>query len=184
MSNQKKKFVFFAFSVTALACLAQPIKTKGIKQKVAQPTAQVEPIKLIDIDGLLSTDSEGKKFTFVGSGIGGQVFDEVAYHSRTHNAEMSQARPTTSSPSSKSSTGSNESVSQAPAKNKPVGDKVFVCKIYCKSAGGPSINREFKAPSKSIAAKQAGDQAGAFCAESGNKTASNVSFSESQCYEK
>ncbi len=67
---------------------------------------------------------------------------------------------------------------------KATGPDVFVCKIYCKSSGGPSIEREFRALSRRDAATAAGDAADAMCNRAGHGAASSNSLPESQCWKK
>jgi hypothetical protein len=62
--------------------------------------------------------------------------------------------------------------------------KVFECRIYCKSAAGPTITRNFEAVSRKDAAKMAGDRANEFCAQDGKSHASPVALAESQCRER
>lgn len=62
--------------------------------------------------------------------------------------------------------------------------KVFECKIYCKSASGPTISRRIEAPTRRDAARLAGERAGEFCAADGKAYASAVEFKESQCQER
>ena len=62
--------------------------------------------------------------------------------------------------------------------------KVFECKIYCKSASGPTIIRRFEAPTRKAAAQQAGDGANEFCAQDGKGYASAAVLPESQCRER
>lgn len=57
----------------------------------------------------------------------------------------------------------------------------FDCKIYCKSASGPSITRRIDAESRQQAARIASDRADGFCAAQGLSKTSDVTYSESQC---
>ena len=59
--------------------------------------------------------------------------------------------------------------------------KRFVCRIYCKSAAGPVILREFNAATRRDAAQQAGDAANQLCANAGHGSASSLALPESQC---
>lgn len=62
--------------------------------------------------------------------------------------------------------------------------KVFECKIYCKSATGPTISRRIEAATRKDAAKLASERAGEFCAADAKGYASAVEFKESQCQER
>lgn len=61
--------------------------------------------------------------------------------------------------------------------------KRFSCKIYCNSASGPTIRREFVAANRKAAASQAEEAANSLCRQDGYKGSSSASFSESQCSE-
>jgi hypothetical protein len=64
------------------------------------------------------------------------------------------------------------------------GPKLFVCKIYCKSANGPTIERETRADNRSQAARLLGDKADQLCNASGNVRANSSALPESQCWQK
>jgi hypothetical protein len=70
------------------------------------------------------------------------------------------------------------------AATKPQGPEKYVCKIYCKSTSGPTIQREFQASSRAEAARIAGDQADGLCNSAGHGTASSRSLPENQCWKK
>jgi hypothetical protein len=83
------------------------------------------------------------------------------------------------------STNSGESGGQSrDTAAKPQGPERYVCKIYCKSTSGPTIQREFQASSRAEAARIAGDQADGLCNSAGHGTASSRSLPENQCWKK
>lgn len=82
--------------------------------------------------------------------------------------------------SSDSISGSNDS-GRKPATTPSA--KRFSCKIYCNSASGPTIRREFAAANRKAAATQAEEAANSLCRQDGYKGSSSDSFSESQCSE-
>lgn len=61
---------------------------------------------------------------------------------------------------------------------------LYTCKIYCKSASGPSVERDFRAGSRREAAQLAGDGADAICQRAGHVMASARALPESQCWTK
>lgn len=103
------------------------------------------------------------------------VSDETA---RTNERDSLQRYSHTDSSSSQSSTTNQSKNQNSPSK------KMFKCKVYCKSAGGPITWYEIAANNRSEAAKWVGDNANAICNSDGNSYASRHSFSESQCHEK
>jgi hypothetical protein len=86
----------------------------------------------------------------------------------------------------------NESASTASAQPSPRPDrsdsgassnsnKTFVCKIYCESASGPPIYREFSGKNREEVARTVGDNANSICKGGGFSKSSNRSFDPSQC---
>ena len=66
----------------------------------------------------------------------------------------------------------------------PAPAKAFECKLFCKSANGPTITRRIDAGSRKEAARIASDRADEFCERYGHGRASPVAFAESQCLER
>lgn len=98
--------------------------------------------------------------------------------------EANQARSRYSSSSSSSSSGSSSSSNQSVSKSSQK-SKTFICEIYCESASGPRISREFNGANKDEVVRYVGDNADRICNSSGvSKRASGRSFSASQCREK
>ncbi len=82
---------------------------------------------------------------------------------------------------------SSESTTAVASSKAPQHDskpKVYECKIYCKSATGPTTYKRIEASSRQGAAKIASDRASEFCEQNGQSYASSIKFSESQCQEK
>jgi hypothetical protein len=89
------------------------------------------------------------------------------------------------SSSSSSSTASKTNARTDSATSKTESSpKVFVCKIYCKSSNGPTIERETRADSRAQAARILGDKADQLCYASGNIIGNAVKLPESQCWQK
>jgi len=91
---------------------------------------------------------------------------------------------------SSSSSGSTSARTVAREAAPPIADrgnadqKIWRCKVYCKSASGPMTWKDVPAITRREAAKWVGDNADAICKADGNKFASSKDFSESQCSEK
>jgi hypothetical protein len=62
--------------------------------------------------------------------------------------------------------------------------RIWRCKVYCKSAGGPITWKEVPAKTRGDAARWVGDNADAICNADGNSYASSKEFSAGQCSEK
>lgn len=62
--------------------------------------------------------------------------------------------------------------------------KIWRCKVYCKSVNGPVTWKEISAKTRREAAKWMDQNADAICHSAGNNYASSVSFSENQCSER
>lgn len=91
---------------------------------------------------------------------------------------------------SSSSSGSTSSRTAAREVASPTVDRgnndqrIWRCKVYCKSASGPVTWKDVPAKTRREAAKWVGENADAICRADGNKFASSKDFSESQCSEK
>lgn len=59
--------------------------------------------------------------------------------------------------------------------------KIWRCKVYCKSASGPVVWKEVGAKTRREAAKWVGDNAHDICKAQGKEFASSLTFSENQC---
>lgn len=82
-------------------------------------------------------------------------------------------------------TAGTASTSRATAAQAPSAKaKVFECKIYCKSSGGPTILKRIEATTRKEAAKIAGEHANEFCSQEGKSYASNLTLPETQCQER
>ncbi|WP_334277824.1 hypothetical protein [Roseateles microcysteis] len=139
-------------------------------------SAQGTADKPLDFDDLARAGLNPST-TFRAQGVSTRVNELVDGFGRGHNVER-EARSSsgnTSSPSSSSGSSSSTSAGKGSA------PKTFVCTIYCNSASGPRIEREFKGPDRETVARMIDENADQICRGTGFSKASGSRFNPSQC---
>jgi hypothetical protein len=153
---------------------AQPKKTNA--PRVEQSS--------IDFDALATPKPEfNLPVTASTSGLYSSINSEVERQGGRHNADVNTRRSQTSSASASSGTSSGSGQADTRRSSAPAAE-TYVCKIYCKSTSGPTIEREFRATSRREAAQVAGDSADAACNRAGHGVASAKALPESQCWKR
>lgn len=150
-------------AIVSISNYAQDINFDDL-QRSGSPLA-----KIVSINGLAA---EGLRYR-----------DQFIRNDDVRVEEYNQALSRYSSSSSSSSGSSSSSSSSSSNSQKGSGLKVFQCKIYCKSASGPTTYKKVQAASRREAAKMVGDNADQICANDGKSYASSRDFPESQCSE-
>lgn len=135
-----------------------------------------------DFDKLLMNAST-EKGPFIVSGAAQNATEALSRFAEIDSLRADEYIRRARAPSSEMSVSSSSSSSSSSDKKSPLAasQKTFVCKIYCESASGPVIYRDFSAADRSDAARQAADVVHKACKSSGFSKASNVRFDPAQC---